>query len=218
MSVIPQLLPVEINQDKRRIEVLKNTVHMLTNRKLLKSDNLDDNIKKITALNSDDMIYPIILDNPEIYYPKGSNYKILYLKFINQKITGITKTSNIGEFLISKKDFPKIIVVSSISNKTEDQIRHDYPFTEIFMEKNLMIDIVKHISVPKHELLTAEQSKAVIEDYNTKKRELPKIYRGDHVIKYFNGQIGQIVKIIRPSEVSGLAPYYRLIIKDVVAK
>jgi hypothetical protein len=142
MSVIPQLLPVEINQDKRRIEVLKNTVHMLTNRKLLKSDNLDDNIKKITALNSDDMIYPIILDNPEIYYPKGSNYKILYLKFINQKITGITKTSNIGEFLISKKDFPKIIVVSSISNKTEDQIRHDYPFTEIFMEKNLMIDIV----------------------------------------------------------------------------
>ena len=84
MSVIPQLLPIEINLDKRRVEILKNVVKMLTNRKLLKPENMEDNIKKIISIDSDDSVYHIKLDNPEIYYPKNDHTKIMYIKFINQ--------------------------------------------------------------------------------------------------------------------------------------
>lgn len=218
MSVIPQLLPIEINLDKRRIEILKNVVKMLTNRKLLKEENLSDNIKKITSIDSDDSLYNIKLDYPEIYYPKNEHTKTMFIKFINQKITGVTKTSIIGEFLISKKDHPKLVIVNSIATKAYEQVTHDYLHTEVFLEKDLMIDIVSHISVPKHELLDQETSKQVFDEYNTKKREMPKIYLSDPISHYYNAKIGQIFSITRPSEVSCLAPYYRLVIKGTVAK
>ena len=44
MSVVPQLLPLELNAEKRKKEVLTNIVKMLTNRKLLNKDNLQQNI------------------------------------------------------------------------------------------------------------------------------------------------------------------------------
>ena len=218
MSVIPQLLPIEINQDKRRAEVLVNIVKMLTNRKLLNKENLESNIKKILSITSDDMIYSIKLDNPEIYYSKDEASKTFYIKFYNQKISGITKTSPVGEFLVSKKDNPKIVVVNSITAKVYDTIRNEYKYSEVFLEKDLMIDLVNHISVPKHELLSKEDSKALLDSYNVKKREMPKMYISDPVSRYYNAQVGQIFTITRPSEVSCLAPYHRLVIKGSIAK
>ena len=76
-----------------------------------------------------------------------------------------------------------------------------------------MMDIVSHVSVPKHELLSYEDAESVLGEYDTKKREMPKIFVTDPVAKYFNAQVGQIFRITRPSETSGLAPYYRLVIK-----
>jgi len=81
------------------------------------------------------------------------------------------------------------------------------------MEKKLMIDIVSHISVPKHELLSLDDSKKVLEEYMVKKREMPKIYSGDPVSKYYNAKPNQIFRIIRPSETAGLGISYRLVVK-----
>lgn len=213
MSVIPQLLPLEINSEKKRKIILENIIRMLTNRKLLDETKLDDNIKKIISIDSDDLIYTIKLDFPDIYYPKSDSTKNMFIKLLPQKVTGVSKSSNIGEFITQHKNHPKILVVNSITTTAHDTIRNDYPFSEVFLEKDLMIDKVRHISVPLHELLSDEDSKRVLEEYLVKKREMPKIFVTDPIARYYNAKIGQIFKITRPSETSGLAPFHRLVIK-----
>lgn len=213
MSVIPQLLPLEINSEKKRKIILENLIRMLTNRKLLNEDNLENNIKKIISTDSDDMVYSIKLDYPDIYYPKSDSAKIMYVKLLSQKVTGVSKSSNVGEFVTQYKNFPKMLIVNSITTAAHDAIRSNYPHSEVFLEKDLMIDKVRHISVPHHELLSDELSKKVLEEYLVKKREMPKIFITDPIAKYFNAKVGQIFKITRPSETSGLAPYHRLVVK-----
>lgn len=213
MSIIPQLLPLEINSEKKRKIVLQNIIKMLTNRKLLDEEKLDENIRNIISIDSDDLIYTIKLDYPNIYYPKSDSTKNIYVKLLAQKVTGVSKSSNIGEFMTQHKNHPKILVVSSITSTANDVIRNDYPFSEVFLERDLMIDKVRHISVPEHELLSDEDTKRVLDEYMAKKREMPKIYVSDPISRYYNARVGQIFKIIRPSETAGLAPYHRLVIK-----
>ena len=213
MSVIPQLLPLEFTSEKKRKIVLENVIRMLTNRKLLDEKNLDDNIKKIQSIDSDDLVYTIKLDYPEIYYPNSDSTKNMYVKLLSQKVTGVSKSSNIGEFITIHKNHPKILVVTSITTTANDTIRNDYPFSEVFLEKDLMIDKVKHISVPHHELLSDEDTKKVLDEYLVKKREMPKMFVTDPIARYYNAKVGQIFKITRPSETSGLAPYHRLVVK-----
>ena len=212
MSVIPQLLPLELNAEKRKKEVLTNIIKMLTNRKLLNASNLNDNIKMILSQDSDDNIYKIKLDNPEIYYDKSIE-PYFYIKLLNQKITGISKTSNIGDFIYSKKNTPKLIIVTGITNKTLMQLKLDFPNSEIFTEAELMIDLVSHVAVPKHEMLNEEETQIFLKDYLLKKREIPKIFISDPVSKYFNAKVGQVFRIIRPSEVAGQSIYYRIVIR-----
>ena len=213
MSITPQLIPIEINNEKKRQIVLTNIVKMLSSRNVLNQANLYDNIKKILSIQSDDLIYEIVLDNPTIYYSESTETKKLYIKILNQKITGIPKTSNIGDFLHSHKNHPKIIVVASISNKAREQIINEFKYSEVFMEKDLMIDKISHVSVPKHELLTDADAKLVLEEYSAKKREIPKMYVSDPIARYYNAKIGNMFRIIRPSEISGLVTTYRFIIK-----
>lgn len=210
MSSVPQLIPLEINAEKRRKEVLTNIVKMLTNRKLLKKENLTKNISDLIAQESDDNVYKIKLDFPEVYYDKANN--IYYIKILNQKITGISKSSNIGDFIYSRKTAPKLIIASSISNKPLQQLKNEFMNTEVFSEHELMMDLVSHVAVPHHDMLTVDETKIVLEDYFLKKREIPKMTVFDPVSKYYNAKVGQVFRIIRPSETSIQSVYYRIVI------
>ena len=65
---------------------------------------------------NDELIFKITLDNYADVY--GKNNKILVVKIINQKITSISKSSGIMDFLNQYKLIPKIIVVAGVSQKT----------------------------------------------------------------------------------------------------
>ena len=212
MSVVPQLLPLELNSEIRKKQILTNIVKMLTNRKLLNKDNLEQNIKKFITQESNDNIYKIKLDFPEIYY-EDSDDKTYYIKLLYQKITGIAKSSNIGDFIYPRKNTPKLIVATGITGKALQQLKTDFLNSEVFTEDELMINLVDHVAVPKHEILSDEDAKLMMADYILKKRELPKIFINDPVSKYFNAKLGQIFRIIRPSELAGESVYYRIVIK-----
>lgn len=212
MAVVPQLLPLELNAEKKKKEVLTNIVKMLTNRKLIDKSKLEENIAKLVSQHSDNDIYKIKLDYPERYYDKSVE-NTYYIKILNQKITGVSKSSNISDFIYSKKSAPKLIVSTGITNKASQQIIKEFPNTEVFTEQELMIDLVSHVAVPKHEILTEEETKIFLDDYLLKKRAIPKVYMNDPVSKYFNAKVGQVFRIIRPSEVAGESIYYRLVIK-----
>jgi len=207
----PHLLPIEKNSEAKKNTVLTNIIKMLTERKILDHNNLTKNITFATSIKSDDLIYKIPIDMENVH-------KHYIVKFIHQKITSISKSSGIADFLNQYKNYPKIVVVSTISTKLLYGIKNDtnYLNTEIFLEKELMINIVDHVSVPKHYLLSEAELKSVLESYHAKRREIPEMLVTDPIARYYNAKVGEMFRIIRPSETAGEAPYYRLVVRGLI--
>lgn len=212
--ISPQLLPVEKDTATRISTVLTNIVKMLTQRNLINADRENEVIKKIISTTAEDQVYRIELDNYESYYGQGN--KILIIKIIGQKLTGVSKASGIYEFLNYNKLVPKILVVQAINSKVKKSIENDYLNTEIFKEVELMIDLIKYIAIPQHILLTEEETKRVKSDYKVSKKKFPKILMDDPVARYYNVKPGMLFRIIRPSETAGQSPYYRLVVRGQV--
>lgn len=213
-QIVPQLLPIEKNSESRKNTVLTNIIKMLTERGLLNRSKQNQYIKQLTTIQSDDQTFKIDLD-----HPVNPSAKTMIIRLINQKITSISKSGGISELLTTYKTQPKIIVVNSISSKTRYQIQSDqtnYPNTEIFLERELLINIIDHVSQPKFILLSDDQTKEVLDTYHAKRREIPKILLSDPISCYYDAKPGQMFRIIRPSETSGEAVSYRLVIKGQI--
>jgi len=75
---------------------------------------------------------------------------------------------------------------------------------EIFYFDELLIDAIYHNLVPKHELLTTEESKQLLKTVGNK---IPAIKKTDRICRHFNGHTGQIFRIYRQNEL-----YYRIVV------
>ena len=77
------------------------------------------------------------------------------------------------------------------------------------------IDVLSHELVPKHEILSEQESEKVLKEYNLKRDQLPKILITDPCVKRINGKVGNIIKITRESPTAGLSEFYRIVIEIV---
>ena len=156
------------------------------------------------------MVYKFNFDN------EYNNVKTCLIKYISQKVTSVGKNSDIADFLNKNIDEYKILVVSDISKKAKQYILSTYKNTEVFMEQNMMINLIEHELVPEHRILSSEEAEEFLEKYNCKKRNLPRMLLSDPVAEYYNAKIGDIFRIIRPNEASGYAPAYRIVVKGSI--
>ncbi|EJF64605.1 RPB5 subunit of DNA-directed RNA polymerase [Dichomitus squalens] len=121
-----------------------------------------------------------------------------------RKLLGILEEKNIQQGIIV---FPgnmtpsarKVIVAMASQYKLEE-----------FSESDLLVNITHHTLVPRHELLTPEQKKELLETYRLKETQLPRIQLADPVARYYGLKRGNVVKITRPSETSGRYASYRI--------
>lgn len=197
-----KFIKVEKNTEDIRKTVLTNVVKMLTERKIYPSESLDTRIKTVLSISSDDMIYEIGKD------------PVYLCKIINHKISAINKSYGLIDFIEHNASINKIIIVKDINTKVINHVENiNGDKTEIFLEKELMINIVEHILVPKHIVLNEEEANEVLETYLIKKSNMPKILVTDPMAKYYNMKAGMVCKIIRPSDKAGQVPFYRYCIK-----
>jgi len=199
---------IEKNTEEIKNEILKNIIKMLAERNFINKENIDKNIKKLVDKESIDLIWEL-----EVDHFVNKDDKIFAIKFISQKITAVNKALGISDYLNNYKSNHKILVVKEISKKAYQYILNNYQNTEVFREDELLINIVDHILVPKHEVLTEEEQNNFFKDYNCTKKNMPKILSTDPIARYYNMQPGQICRIIRPSETSGYTTCYRLVVK-----
>ena len=214
---IPELLPIEKSYHQQIIDIKKTIIKIFTNRGFINEENKEKYMKKLISDENDDMEYIVQIDNDKNYNTEIPNKKI-YIKIFDYKISSINKTSPIGEF-VSKydKDY-KFIVVQEINSRSEDVIESYQTPVEIFKFNKLQSDITEHDLVPQHIVLTKEEGDKVLESYRARKRDMPLIRSNDAVAKYYNMKQDEIVKIIRPSPVTGEAVAYRYVIKSKDSK
>ncbi len=72
-------------------------------------------------------------------------------------------------------------------------------------------DILNHVLVPKHEILTKEEEKEFLDKIRIKKEDLPRIRKEDPAIRHLNPKLGDIVRIERKSPTAGKSYFYRVV-------
>jgi DNA-directed RNA polymerase subunit H (RpoH/RPB5) len=83
-------------------------------------------------------------------------------------------------------------------------------FVQIISLNQLLINIVDHRDVPKHEVITEEEKNELLEKYHIKETNLPNILREDAMAIYLGLTPGEVVRILRPSPTSGTYVSYRI--------
>jgi DNA-directed RNA polymerase subunit H (RpoH/RPB5) len=145
---------------------------------------------------------------------------VSYADVVGTKQLGVNEVAQFVKDMDNHDTYKGIIIsanqMSSDANKNVDQLpTYDVQF---FMEKELTYNVVDHILVPKHEFMDLATSKAFMAKYGLSPDNLPNMFSKDPVCRYYNGKVGQIVKIYRTnihntSVVETI--YYRMIIDKI---
>ena len=76
------------------------------------------------------------------------------------------------------------------------------------------IKIADNVLVPKHQVLTPDETKLVLDKYKISINQLPKISEDDVVVKEIGANVGDVIRISRNSVTAGTSDYYRLVVRE----
>ena len=75
-----------------------------------------------------------------------------------------------------------------------------------------MVDVSQHDLVPDHSVVDEDDLDAVLDEYNIKKTDLPKIKRADPGLPD-EAAVGDVIRIERDSRTTDTAVVYRLVVE-----
>lgn len=85
------------------------------------------------------------------------------------------------------------------------------------LTKKKKIDVLLHELVPKHKLLTKEETKQLLNKFQIQLTDLPQLFEKDPVAIAIGAKEGDVVKIIRDSHTTVISVnYYRYVKKEKV--
>ena len=197
-------------QEKQTLYKVRNTVlEMLSDRKYIVPD--------IENISFEEFVIKYNNKNIDIFVNDEIKNERIYIHFHNE-IKNFSKNDlkNIMQTIISKyndQDINLILILREKENSaiSKELSKDTYKNVEIFLRKNMVFNVTKHVYVPKHIILTKDEEKELLEKYYTTKGKLPKMPKSDPIAKYYGMKSEQICKIIRKSPEVGEYVYYRLV-------
>ena len=138
------------------------------------------------------------------------------MKKLNQKdLNNIIDDLFNLEQVLTKNDTLIIVTKHSVNDTLVQLLNQLWEqegyFIIIFTLEQLQFNILDHQYVPMHEILSAEETKKIVLQYNvTNYDQLPNISRYDPVAQAIGIRPGQICKITRSSKTSIISYYYRV--------
>jgi DNA-directed RNA polymerase subunit H (RpoH/RPB5) len=158
-------------------------------------------------------------DSPlDITINNSKSNKLLVKYVINSKlrqsvilslIDDILTTLNEGDTLILiVKD--KINNIDTLETYLDSYYDKDKIFVQIFWIDRLQVNIMEHVMVPEHTIINETEKQNLLKEWSVSSlNQLPLILSKDPVAKYLGMKKGDVCKIKRPSETSGIYMSYR---------
>jgi len=152
---------------------------------------------------------------------KEETNKKVYVKY---HLAKTLRRENINDYIddlynleqVLSKDDTLIIVIKQephepLLNILKQIWEQDGLFIIIYNLERLQYNILDHVYVPKHTILTDTELNDMKKRYNiTNNNELPEISRYDPVAQAIGMRPGQVCKILRPSKTAITTDYYRV--------
>lgn len=121
------------------------------------------------------------------------------------------------EEILTKNDTLLIIVRDDINETLMNAVKHIWESEKIFIVlqplKRVQFNILEHVLVPPHRILSVEEKNNIKKRYNIiNDNQFPDLSRFDPVAQAIGIRPGEVCEIIRPSKTAISAPYYRICI------
>jgi DNA-directed RNA polymerase subunit H (RpoH/RPB5) len=121
------------------------------------------------------------------------------------------------EEVLTKTDTLLIVVKDEVNDTLINTLKHIWEQDKIFIIiqslKRLQFNLLNHILVPSHRILSIPETIQIRTRYNIMSdAQFPDISRFDPVAQAIGIRPGQVCEIIRPSKTAISAPYYRICI------
>jgi DNA-directed RNA polymerases I, II, and III subunit RPABC1 len=158
----------------------------------------------------DFVLFKELYNNDKLDIYLETNIKSIFVKMLFiSKIRASKLEFYIKE--ITKRFSPSVIVFICPFSPTAsiNNVIKKFPHIQIFHSKKLIINITKHEFVPPHIKISDDKKEILIKKYTL--NSFPIIKLNDPVVKYYNFQKGDILRIIRNNLNSGYSEYYRLV-------
>lgn len=141
-----------------------------------------------------------------IHYFTGKSFK---LKDIRETIYELLTKD------LTKNDNFIFVTHDDINDTIKENVKQIWEEEEFFVIllciKKLQFNVLEHILVPRHEIISTEDVNKIMEKYKMKDITLfPEISRFDAVALSIGMRPGEICRISRPSKTSVISYYYRL--------
>jgi DNA-directed RNA polymerase subunit H len=152
---------------------------------------------------------------------KENNEKKIYIKYYlgkslrpNNLQEMIDDLFNVEEVL-TKEDTLLVVVKDEVNDTLVNTLKHIWESEKIFIIliplQRLQFNILEHILVPPHRVLSESEKIKIKNRYNIMNDgQFPELSRFDPVAKAIGIRPGEVCEIIRPSKTAISAPYYRI--------
>jgi len=194
-------------------------LEMLKSRKYDTKAYEEFSINEIDIMNRTMPSKPTLDEGPLDFNLKNSEGTSAYIKYLlSPKIRQGAIMNMITDMIgsMSENDTLIIIIKDKINNMEiletylENFYQKNKVFVQIFWIEKLQINILKHSMVPEHNIISEEEKEELLNKYNIiGYNQLPLILSRDPVAKYLGMKKGDICRIKRPSETSGVYFSYR---------
>ena len=118
--------------------------------------------------------------------------------------------------ILSPKDDLMLIVKDDLNDSATEFLESLWSssgrFITVISMKRLQYNILKHVLVPPHSILHADEREALLAEYRITPQQLPEISRFDPVATVLGMRPGDICRIDRKSKTAMHSTYYRVCI------
>ena len=143
----------------------------------------------------------------EMQGAKPSGKSIILLMLAEDKLSVKTlRTLTAGD----RKTSLILVTLLGPTAFTRREIQDNNPNVELFLYSDFQINPTAHVLVPQHEILSAEEVRALVKRYGSV-TNFPKLPPTDVIARYYGLKSGEVVRIMRRCGFQESTPYYRVV-------